>query len=109
MRESVYTGSCIPDDGQLVLKTNTKLNCQEETGELKILSGLRKFKGKEILEVRGLEPRADSPSWSMMAWIKLEKGKGAQILRKPLGKTPNEAKLSCWSWYVGEPANRVCV
>jgi len=46
------------------------------------MPGLRKFKGKEILEVSGLEPRVDSPSWSLMAWIKLDKGKGAQILRQ---------------------------
>ena len=48
----------------------------------KNLPGLRKFKGKKILEVSGLEPRVDSPSWSLMAWIKLDKGKGAQILRQ---------------------------
>ena len=111
MRERVYAGKYTPLDDfyQLCWKLITKPVWQEETGELKILSGLREFKGKEILEVQGLEPRVDSPSWSLMAWIQLEKGKGAQILRKPLGKTPNEAKLACWSWYVGEPANRVRV
>lgn len=43
------------------------------------------FPVKRLVQVRGLEPRIDSPSWSFTAWVQLEKGKGANILRKPLG------------------------
>ena len=42
-----------------------------------------------------------------MAWIQLDVGGGAYVLRKPLGKTPEEQRLSCWGWYVGMPAERV--
>jgi len=49
------------------------------------------------------EPRVDSPSFSIMAWVKLQKGKGANILRKPVGPSPHEHQLSCWGWYVGAP------
>jgi len=38
-----------------------------------------------------------------MAWVKLQKGKGANILRKPVGPSPHEHQLSCWGWYVGAP------
>jgi len=78
----------------------------EESGELKILSGQRSFDSKEVVEVQALVPRVDSPSWSLMAWIKLRKDTGAHILRKPLGKTARESTLSCWSWYVGQPSDR---
>ena len=72
----------------------------EEAGEVKILSGLRRFDKPEILESPQVQPRVDSPSWSLMAWVQLKENGGATVLRKPLGKTPDEAKLSCWSWYV---------
>jgi hypothetical protein len=58
--------------------------------------GLNRFKGKRVLEVKGLEPRVDSPSWSLMAWVR----------RKPLGKSLAERELSCWAWYVGFPSTR---
>jgi len=68
--------------------------------------GLNRFKGKRVLEVKGLEPRVDSPSWSLMAWVRLQENGGANILRKPLGKSLAERELSCWAWYVGFPSTR---
>jgi hypothetical protein len=65
----------------------------EETGELKMLSGLRSFHKAEVVEVEGLSPRVDSPAWSMMAWVKLPQNGGATILRKPLR---SQHQLSCW-------------
>jgi hypothetical protein len=59
-----------------------------------------------VLEVEGLEPRVDSPAWSLMAWVQLHKNGGANILRKPLGKSQAERELSCWSWHVGTPSDR---
>jgi len=41
-----------------------------------------------------------------MAWVKLPKNGGANILRKSLGKSQAEKDLSCWSWYVGWPSDR---
>lgn len=79
----------------------------ETSGELKILKGVRSFDRAEPIEVAELAPRIDSPAFSFMAWIKLESGGGARIVRKPLGKTPTLRGLSCWSWYVGEPADHV--
>ena len=78
----------------------------EETGQLKILSGLQGFEEKRVLEVAGLAPRVDSPAWSLMAWVQLSKNGGANILRKPLGKSQAEKDLSCWSWFVGRPSDR---
>ena len=61
---------------------------------------------KRVLDAEGLEPRVDSPAWSLMAWVQLQKNGGANILRKPLGKSQAERELSCWSWYVGTPSDR---
>ena len=60
-----------------------------------------------MVEVAGLEARIDSEAWSLMAWIQLPVGGGANILRKPMGKEPALRSLSCWSWFVGNPLNRV--
>lgn len=79
----------------------------ETSGELKILKGVHSFDRPEPIEVAALVPRIDSPAFSFMAWVKLPEGGGASIVRKPLGKTPALRGLSCWSWYVGEPADRV--
>jgi len=68
--------------------------------------GLDRFKEMRVLEVEGLEPRVDSPAWSLMAWVQLQKNGGANILRKPLGKSQAERELSCWAWYVGFPSTR---
>ena len=68
--------------------------------------GLDRFKEMRVLEVEGLEPRVDSPAWSLMAWVQLQKNGGANILRKPLGKSQAERELSCWSWHVGKPSDR---
>ena len=57
----------------------------ETSGELKIIKGVRSFDAAESIEVAGLVPRIDSPSFTFMAWIKLRKGGGATIVRKPLG------------------------
>ena len=74
----------------------------EESGELKVMQGMASFSGKQEVEVKGLTPRIDSPSWSFMAWVQLNEGTGANIIRKPLGKKPSENALSCWGWYVGK-------
>ena len=78
----------------------------EESSELKVMQGIASFSEKKVVEVQGLTPRIDSPSWSMMAWVQLDQGTGANILRKPLGPQPDEIKLSCWAWHVGKPAER---
>ena len=49
----------------------------------------------------------DSPAWSLLAWVQLPKNGGANILRKPLGKSQAEMELSCWSWHVGNPSDRL--
>ena len=71
-----------------------------ETGDIKIMKGIRKFHTAEVVNVEDLAPRIDSPSFSMMAWVRLKEGKGSNILRKPLGQVPDEFKLSCWGWCV---------
>ena len=49
----------------------------------------------------------DSPAWSLMAWVQLPKNGGSNNLRKPLGKSQAERELSCWSWHVGKPSDRL--
>jgi len=78
----------------------------EETGEIQIMKGIRKFSVASTVKVAGLDPRIDSPSFSIMAWITLKKGKGGNILRKPLGQVPAQIGLSCWAWSVGSPRDR---
>jgi len=70
------------------------------------LAGLRRFQEKETVEYAGLEARIDSPAWSMMAWVKLPVGGGARIIRKAQTWMQKD-KLSCWSWYVGAPQDRL--
>ncbi len=79
----------------------------DDTGEMKIWSGVAKFRNPKILDVEGLEPIVDTPAFSIVAWIKLQGGRGANVIRKPLGNLPDEIKLSCWSWWVGAPADKV--
>ena len=78
----------------------------EETGEMKIFAGVQKFLGAETMEVDGLKPRVDSKAFSMLAWVQLRPGQGVNVIRKPLGSSPEEFPLSCWGWYVGHPADR---
>jgi len=42
-------------------------NFVEETGEMKVLQGVRKFTSPEAIEVEGLEPIIDSEAFSIMA------------------------------------------
>ena len=70
------------------------------------VAGLRRFQGKETVEVSGLEARIDSPARSMMAWLKLPVGGGARIIPKSQAWMERE-KLSCWSWNVGAPEKRL--
>ena len=49
----------------------------------------------------------DSPAWTLTAWLQLPKKGGANILRKSLGTSQAERDLSCWSWYVGMPGDRL--
>ena len=65
-----------------------------------MLAGVNLFKETLSLDVQGLEPRIDSPSYSIIAWVQLKKGQGANILRKPVGEAPDEKSHSCWGWYV---------
>jgi hypothetical protein len=76
----------------------------EETGEMKIMGGVRKFLEEDNVEIEGLEPAIDSAAFSFTAWIRLKPGGGANVIRKPLGKSAIEKPLSCWGWYVGHPA-----
>ena len=80
----------------------------ETSGELKIMKGVRSFDAAESLEVAGLVPRIDSPSFTFMAWVRLRRGGGATIVRKPLGKTPDLRGLSCWGWYSSALFDSVC-
>ena len=57
----------------------------EETGEMKIVAGVRKFRGPETLDVEGLHLRIDSAAFSLSAWIQLRPKASANVLRKPLG------------------------
>jgi hypothetical protein len=98
--------SMISQQARLIQPVSSAYFVEESGGELKILSGLHRFVETEILESPQIQPRVDSPSWSLMAWVQLPENGGANVLRKPLGKTPDEAKLSCWSWYVGSPNDR---
>ena len=59
----------------------------EETGEMKIMRGVRKFLEEDYVEVEGLEPAIDSAAFSLTAWIRLKPGGGANVIRKPLGKS----------------------
>ena len=78
----------------------------EDEGEIKVFQGLQAFLTPIFVEVPSLKPRVDSLAFSIMAWVQLEPGTGANILRKPLGKSPSEKLLSCWGWYVGMPSPR---
>jgi hypothetical protein len=78
----------------------------EETGEMKIMQGVRRFLEEETVEVEGLEPAVDSAAFTFMAWVRLKLGAGANVIRKPLGKNAEEKPFSCWGWYVGAPAER---
>ena len=51
----------------------------EETGEMKVMMGVRKFLEEEIVEIEGLEPAIDSAAFSLTAWIKLTP-EGGQML-----------------------------
>jgi hypothetical protein len=82
------------------------VHIRAHTESMFVSLGLNRFKGKRVLEVKGLEPRVDSPSWSLMAWVRLQENGGANILRKPLGKSLAERELSCWAWYVGFRSTR---
>jgi hypothetical protein len=78
----------------------------EETGEMKIMQGVRKFLEEETVEIEGLEPAVNSAAFTLTAWVRLKQGTGANVIRKPLGTEPGEKQFSCWGWYVGEPAER---
>jgi hypothetical protein len=45
----------------------------EETGEMKIMSGVRKFLEEDNVEVEGLEPAIDSAAFSLTAWQQILK------------------------------------
>ena len=78
----------------------------EETGEKKIMQGVRRFLEEETVEVEGLQPAVDSAAFTLVAWVRLKPGRGANVIRKPLGKEAGERQFSCWGWHVGSPAER---
>jgi len=78
----------------------------DESGEIKVEQGLSRFFKPSFVEVTTLKPRIDSTSWTISAWVQLTPGQGANILRKPLGKSPDTEKLTCWGWHVGAPFER---
>jgi hypothetical protein len=45
----------------------------EETGEMKIMKGVRKFLEEDNVEVEGLEPAIDSAAFSLTAWQQFSK------------------------------------
>jgi hypothetical protein len=78
----------------------------EHDGEIKIFDGFSSFAAPVPLNVKDLKAKIDTPEWTMTAWVQLETDGGAMIVRKPLGKSKDEQKLSCWSWYVGWPYDK---
>jgi hypothetical protein len=81
-------------------------NEDERAGTVKVFPNMRSFVKPDFVAMLSLKPRVDSPSFSMVAWIKLSPRQSANVLRKPLGKLPNEKGLSCWGWSVGYPHDR---
>jgi len=54
-------------DGSHLLLPKSMEYMYEETSEIKVLAGVNPFIDTFSLDVKGLEPRVDSPSFSMMA------------------------------------------
>ena len=75
----------------------------EHDGEVKIFNGFSSFAKPQAFDLMDLKARVDTTEWTMTAWVKLESEGGAIVVRKPLGKSKEESRLSCWSWYVGWP------
>ena len=59
------------------------------------MKGVRKFLEEEILEIEGLEPAIDSAAFSLTAWIKLTPERGANVIRKPLGRAAGGCVCVC--------------
>ena len=78
----------------------------EHDGEIRIFEGTRSFEEKLPLNVRDMNPKVDTPEWTLTAWVQLEKEGGANIVRKPLGVSSQEKSCTCWGWYVGWPNDR---
>ena len=78
----------------------------EHGGEIRIFEGTRSFEEKLPLNVRHMNPKVDTPEWTLTAWVQLEKEGGANIVRKPLGVSAQEKDCTCWGWYVGWPNDR---
>jgi hypothetical protein len=52
------------------------------------MQGVRKFLEEEFVEVEGLEPAVDSASFTLMAWVRLKQGGGANVIRKRRERAP---------------------
>ena len=60
----------------------------------------------KTLEISGLEPRINSPGFSLIAWVKLSPETGGVLIEKLVGSAPESRALPCWQWHVGAPADR---
>jgi len=74
-----------------------------QASEIKVVSGVKSFDRGVIVDVAGITPRIDSPSFSIIAWVQLRPGQGSNLLRKPVGASADEKSLSCWGFQVGAP------
>lgn len=74
-----------------------------QASEIKVVSGVKSFERGVILDVAGITPRIDSPSFSIIAWVQLRPGKGSNLLRKAVGSSREEKSLTCWGFHVGAP------
>ena len=75
-----------------------------QVSEIKVVAGVKSFQQKGvIMNVAGIAPRIDSPSFSIVAWVQLCPGCGSNLLRKPVGSSLNAKGLTCWGFHVGAP------
>jgi len=82
----------VSEKSRIIMPTSS-VYFAETGGELTVMRGVRSFDKDESVEVADLVPRIDSPAFSFMAWVQLEKGRGGYIVRKPLGTSSPKSLL----------------
>ena len=83
----------VSEKSRIIMPTSS-VYFAETGGELTVMRGVRAFDKDESVEVADLVPRIDSPAFSFMAWVQLEKGRGGGfIVRKPLGTSSHKSLL----------------